>query len=156
MPLPAEVDTPSDIEVRIRRSFSALPELVFDAHTLPVLLRRWYGPPGWTMTTCEIDLRPGGRYRFVTRQPDGREIGQRGVYQEVSRPRQVVYTETWEDWNPGEVLVTTAFVLEGNGTRVTVTTRFPNQQVRDQLIAFGMTDGTEASFRKLDELLRDS
>jgi uncharacterized protein YndB with AHSA1/START domain len=155
MPLPVEVDTPSDREVRMRRTFAAVPELVFDAHTVPALLRRWYGPTGWIMTTCDIDLRPGGRYRFVTRQPDGREIGQHGVYTEVNRPERIVHTENWEDWNPGEVIVTTTFAPEGEGTLVTLTTLFPSRDVRDQLIAFGMTDGAEASYEKLDAMLAD-
>ena len=156
MPVPVEIDMPTDRDLRTRRSFRALPELVFDAHTIPVLLRRWYGPPGWQMVTCEIDLRAGGKYRFVTKQPTGREIGQYGVYQAVSRPRQLVHTENWEDWNPGEVTVTTTFELQGNGTLVTVLTVFPSREVRDQLVAAGMNDGTEASYRKLDMLLMDA
>ena len=61
------------------RAFHAPRPLVFDALTRPELLRRWYGPVGWSLAVCEIDLRVGGAWRFVTRRPDGREIGQRGV-----------------------------------------------------------------------------
>ena len=155
MPNPVEIDTPSDREVRMRRAFEAPPELVFDAHTTPSLLRRWYGPEGWEMTVCEIDLRPGGAFRFVTRQPGGREVGQRGAFREVSRPSRLVHTERWEDWNPGEVIVTLGFAPAGEGTLLTVTTLFPDKEIRDQLIAFGMTDGAEAAYRKLDALLAD-
>jgi uncharacterized protein YndB with AHSA1/START domain len=155
MPLPVEVDTPSDTTIRQRRSFRAAPELVFDAHTVPALLARWYGPPGWTLSLCEIDLRAGGKFRFVSRQPGGREIGQYGIYREVARPARIVNTENWEDWNPGEVLVTTTFEPEGGGTLVTVTTAFPSKDIRDQLIAAGMTDGAEASYARLDAVLAD-
>ncbi len=148
-----EIDLPTDTSVRMRRSFAATPELVFDAHTVPVLLRRWYGPPGWTMTVCEIDLRPGGKYRYVTMQPSGREIGQYGVFREVARPGRVVHTERWEDWDPGEVLVTTTFEANGSGTLLTVSSEFPSKEVRDQLVAAGMTDGAEDAYRKLDTLL---
>jgi uncharacterized protein YndB with AHSA1/START domain len=148
-----EIDLPTDTTVRMRRSFAAGPDLVFDAHTVPALLRRWYGPPGWEMTVCEIDLRTGGKYRFVTRQPSGRAIGQYGSYREVIRPLRVIHTERWEDWDPGEVVVTTSFEAEGEGTLLTVSSAFPSKEVRDQLIDAGMTDGAEDAYRKLDVLL---
>ena len=153
MPKPVEIDTPSDREVRLRRAFAAPPDLVFDAHTVPGLLMRWYGPPGWEMIVCNIDLRAGGKFRYVTRQPGGREIGQFGAFREVSRPNRIVHTESWEDWNPGEVIVTAEFAAGGEGTLLSVTTLFPSKQIRDQLIAHGMTDGAEAAYRKLDTLL---
>ena len=155
MPNPVEIDTPTDREVRMRRAFDAPPALVFDAHTVPALLRRWYGPPGWEMTVCDIDLKPGGKFCYVTKQPSGREIGQFGTFREVSRPRLVVHTENWEDWNPGEVLVTADFAADGEGTLLSVATLFPSKDIRDQLIAHGMTDGAEAAYRKLDALLSD-
>jgi uncharacterized protein YndB with AHSA1/START domain len=148
-----EIDLPTDTSVRMRRSFAATPELVFDAHTVPVLLRRWYGPPGWTMTVCDIDLRPGGKYRYVTTQPSGREIGQYGAFREVVRPDRLVHTERWEDWDPGEVVVTTTFDEENGGTLLTVSSEFPSKEVRDQLAAAGMTNGAEDAYRKLDTLL---
>lgn len=155
MPKPVEIDTPSDREVRMRRTFDAAPALVFDAHTVPGLLKRWYGPPGWEMVLCDMDLRPGGTFRIVTKQPGGREIGQYGVYREVIRPTRIVNTENWEDWNPGEVLVTSVFESDGTGTLLSVTTRFPTKDIRDQLIAAGMTDGAEAAYAKLDAVLAD-
>jgi uncharacterized protein YndB with AHSA1/START domain len=148
-----EIDLPTDTTVRMRRGFAASPELVFDAHTVPALLKRWYGPPGWTMTVCDIDLKPGGNYRFVTTQPNGRAIGQYGVFREVVRPTLVVHTERWEDWDPGEVVVTTTFVADGDGTLLTISSEFPSNEVRDQLIDAGMTDGAEDAYRKLDALL---
>lgn len=155
MAQPVEVDLPSDITIRMRRSFAAPPELVFDAHTVPSLLARWYGPPGWELVVCEIDLTPGGSFRYVTRQPGGKEIGQFGVFREVRRPDRIVNTENWEDWNPGEVIVTSEFAAEGNGTLLSVTTMFPTKAIRDQLVAFGMTDGAEGSYLRLDALLAD-
>jgi uncharacterized protein YndB with AHSA1/START domain len=95
-----KVTTPSDREVVMTRVFNAPRNLVFDALTRPDLLKRWYGPVGWSLVACEIDLRVGGGWRFVTRRPDGREIGQRGVYREIVPPERLVNTESWEDWNP--------------------------------------------------------
>ena len=156
MPKTLEITTPTDREIEMRRSFAAPPELVFDAHTVPALLKRWYGPPGWELLVCEIDLTPGGAWRFVGRQPGGREIGQHGMIRDVARPGKLAQTENWEDWNPGEVLVTNTFEPEGDGTLLTVTTLFPSKEVRDQLIAYGMSDGAEASYQKLDAVLSEA
>jgi uncharacterized protein YndB with AHSA1/START domain len=151
--MPLEITMPSPRELEMTRDFGAPPELLFDAHTVPALIRRWYGPPGWELLVCEIDLKPGGKWRFVGRQPGGREIGQFGEIREIARPYRLVQTENWEDWNPGEVLVTTAFERVGATTRMTVTTLFPSQEVRDMLVESGMSDGAEATYRKLDAML---
>jgi uncharacterized protein YndB with AHSA1/START domain len=153
--MPVEISMPSPRELVMTRDFAAPPELVFDAHVVPALIRRWYGPPGWELLVCQIDLRPGGKWRFVGRQPGGREIGQFGEMREVERPNRIVQTENWEDWNPGEVLVTMAFDRPSRApaTRLTVTTLFPTQEVRDMLVKSGMSDGAEESYGKLDTLL---
>lgn len=66
MPSTLDVTTPSDKEIRLTRMFDASPELVFECHTKPDLLKRWLlGPPGWSMPVCEVDLRVGGRYKYV-------------------------------------------------------------------------------------------
>ena len=90
-----QVTTPTDREIVMTRVFDAPRHLVFDALTKPELLARWYGPRGWTLVVCEIDLRVGGAWRFVPRRPDGKEIGQRGVYREIVRPERIVHTESW-------------------------------------------------------------
>ena len=74
MPEPLIITTPGDREIVVTRAFDAPRELVFLCYSKPELLRRWYGLPDWTMTVCEIDFRVGGRWRFVTRAPDGFEI----------------------------------------------------------------------------------
>jgi uncharacterized protein YndB with AHSA1/START domain len=143
------VSTPSERELVMSRAFDAPRKLVFDALTRPELLKRWYGPPGWTLLVCEIDLRVGGAWRFVTRQPEGKQIGQRGVYREIVSPERLVNTESWEDWNPGEVLVTTVLTEQDARTTLTCTTLFPSQEVRDLLLESGMTKGAEETYDKL-------
>jgi uncharacterized protein YndB with AHSA1/START domain len=115
------------------RVFRAPRALVFDALTRPELLKRWYGPPGWSLVVCEIDLRVGGAWRFVTRRPNGKELGQRGVYREIVPPERLVNTESWDDWNPGELLITTLLVEQAGTTAFTSTLRFPSREVRDTL-----------------------
>ena len=81
-----QVTTPSDREIAMTRVFNAPRRLVFDAWTKPELVKQWLlGPPGWTMPVCEIDLRVGGRYRFVWRGTDGAEMGMGGVHKEIKK-----------------------------------------------------------------------
>jgi uncharacterized protein YndB with AHSA1/START domain len=143
------VATPTERELVITRVFNAPRHLVFDALTKPELIRRWYGPAGWAMVICEIDLRVDGAWRFVSRRPDGKQIGQRGVYREIVAPARLVNTESWEDWNPGELLVTTVLVEDAGTTTLTVTSLFPSQEVRDMLIKSGMTSGAAETYDKL-------
>jgi uncharacterized protein YndB with AHSA1/START domain len=150
-----DVTQPSSSELSLSRVFAAPSRLVFEAWTQPELLRRWYGPTGWQLVVCELDLRVGGAWRFVSRQPGGREIGQHGVFRELLPGRRIVQTESWEDWNPGEVLVTTTFEEQADGTRVTTVMRFPSPEVRDMLIKSGMADGYGEAADKLDGLLAD-
>ena len=148
-----QVTTPTERELVMSRVFDAPRSLVFDALTKPELLKRWYGPRGWSLTVCEIDLRVGGAWRFVSRRPDGKEIGQLGIYKEIARPERIVNTESWEDWNPGELLVTTVLLEHDGKTTFTSTSLFPSQEVRDMLIKAGMTSGAAETFDKLEECL---
>ncbi|MGC4050124.1 MAG: SRPBCC domain-containing protein [Paludibaculum sp.] len=97
-----EISTPSDREVVLTRAFRAPRTLVFDASTKPELLKRWLVAPGRTMEVCDVDLRPGGSYRYVWRGPGRKDVGMYGVYREVTPPEGFVRTEAWEDWDAGQ------------------------------------------------------
>jgi uncharacterized protein YndB with AHSA1/START domain len=146
-----DVTTPSERELVMTRVFKAPRELVFDALTKPELVRRWYGPAGWSLVVCDIDLRVDGAWRFVSRRPDGKQIGQRAVYREIVRPERLVNTESWEDWNPGELLVTTTLDEQNATTTLSITLLFPSRDVRDQLIKSGMTNDAAAVYDKLED-----
>lgn len=150
-----ELSTPTDREVVITRSFDAPRELVFDCHTKPDLVRRWLlGPPGWTMPVCDIELKVGGRYRYVWRSADGTEMGMGGIYREIARPGLIVVNESFdEDWTGGETTVTTRFEEAGGVTRSTVTVLYSSKEARDAAGRSGMADGMEAGYQRLDELL---
>lgn len=147
------ITTPTDRELVVTRVFDAPRALVFAAFTTPELLKRWYGPDGWSMVICEIDLRTGGAWRFVSRRPNGKEVGQHGIYREIVAPERIVNTEAWEDWNPGELLVTTKLAEHDGKTTYTNTMLFPSQEVRDLLMKAGMLSGAAESYLKLDALL---
>jgi len=147
------ITTPSDREVVLERVFDAPRELVFDALTKPDLLRRWYGPAGWSLIGCEIDLRVGGKWRFVSRRPDGKTIGQHGVYREIVPGQRLVNTESWEDWDPGETLVTVELTERGGKTTLRSTALFPSKEVRDTVLKSGMEPGAAELYDKLAALL---
>ena len=157
MSAPLTIETPSDREVVITRSFDAPRDLVFDCYTKPALVRRWLlGPPGWTMPVCDIELRVGGRYRYVWVSPQGNEMGMGGIFREIVPAERIVANELFdEDWTGGETLVTTRFAENGGRTTVTVTVLYASKEAREGALASGMTDGMEQGYRRLDELLSD-
>jgi uncharacterized protein YndB with AHSA1/START domain len=150
-----KIETPTDREVVLTRVFDAPAGIVFDALTRPDLLRRWYGPVGWSLTLCEIDLRVGGQWHFVLNKPDGKLVGQLGVYREIVPGKRIVNTERWEDWDPGETLVTTVLEESDGKTTFTNTMLFPSQEVRDIVLKSGLTHAEEL-YARLDEVLATS
>lgn len=151
-----EVTTPSDREILITRYFDAPRERVFDCMSQPELLRRWLlGPPGWTMPVCEIDFRVGGRYRYVWRNTDGRDMGMGGLYREILRPQRIVQTELFDDdWTGGETLSTSQLdELGGGKTTLSITVVYASKAARDGALFSGMTEGMEAGYARLDELM---
>src|SRR5947199_9738607 len=132
-----QVTTPSDREVKMVRVFDAPRAMVFDAFTKCDLLKRWFGPRGWSLATCEGDFRVGGYWRFVLRGPDGTDMGMRGAIREMIRPERLVHAETFDDY-PGEALVTTTFVEERGKTTIRTLVRYEVLQTRDAVAAGGM------------------
>jgi uncharacterized protein YndB with AHSA1/START domain len=147
-----QVTTPTDREIVLTRVFDAPRHLVFDAFTKPDLLKRWFGPRGWWLTVCEVDLRVGGTFRFILRGPDGKEMGMRGVYREIVAPERSVHMESFDDY-PGESQVTTVLAERGGKTTLTATVLYPSQEIRDIVIKTGMEHGAAESYDKLAELL---
>lgn len=147
-----KVTTPSDREIVLTRVFDAPRHLVFDAFSKPELLKRWFGPRGWSLVVCDVDLRVGGGFRFVLRGPDGREMGMRGVYRELVPPERSVHMESFDDF-PGESQVTAVFAEQGGKTTMTATVLYPSREVRDAVIQSGMEHGAAESYDKLAELL---
>ena len=148
-----EISTPSEREVTLTRTFDAPRDLVFQALTQPSLLKRWYGPAGWSLVVCDIDLKVGGAWHFIVSRPDGKRIGQLGVYQEIIQPTRIVNTERWEDWDAGECLVTTVLTEVDGKTTFQSTILFPSQEVRDVVVKAGLEHGAAESYTKLDDLL---
>jgi uncharacterized protein YndB with AHSA1/START domain len=150
-----KVSTPSDREIRMTRLFDAPRQLVFDAMTQPQHVRRWWGclSEGHSVTTCEIDLRVGGAWKFVHRGPDGEYPAFYGVYKEIDAPGRLVYTEIFEPYPDGESLVTQILTEENGKTRLDITARYESLAVRDMVLKTGMEKGAAISYDRLEDLV---
>jgi uncharacterized protein YndB with AHSA1/START domain len=147
--------TPSDREIRITRAFAAPRSLVFDAWTKPELIRRWMlGPPGWTMTVCDVDLRVGGAYCYEWRSTEGAVLASGGVYREIKAPERWVATEKFDDY-PGEAVGTNELTEQRGETTSTLTILYESKAARDDALGSGMDKGMEAGFERLDALLAE-
>jgi uncharacterized protein YndB with AHSA1/START domain len=149
------IDTPGDREVVMTRDFDAPRQLVYDAYTKPELVARWLtGPAGWTMPVCEIDLKVGGKYRYVWQNAQGKSMSSGGVYREIVPPERVVATERFEDpWYPGEAVATTTFVEADGRTTMTMSIQYDSKETRDMVVKTGMEGGVAYSFDQLEQIL---
>jgi uncharacterized protein YndB with AHSA1/START domain len=146
---------PSDRETVITRVFDAPRKLVFAAMTQPEHVRQWYGLYDHTMKVCEIDLRVGGKWRYVVQMPDGNEFAFSGEYLEIVPPERLVSTE-WFEAIPGSDYVATVTFTEKDGkTTLTNHLRYKTPEHRDGHVNSGMEWGMRQTFARLDEHLVD-
>jgi uncharacterized protein YndB with AHSA1/START domain len=152
-PTALAVTTPSDREIRLEREFDAPRERVFAVMTDPALISEWWGPRGTTTEVDQMDVRPGGAWRYVVRNADGSETAFRGVYREIASPERIVQTFEWEGM-PGHISIDTA-VLEdlGERTRLVTTSLFHTTEERDGMLSSGMEGGAGETYARLEELL---
>jgi uncharacterized protein YndB with AHSA1/START domain len=150
-----QITTPSDREIAMTRVFDAPRGMVWDAFTKPELIKRWLGVrAGWTMPVCEVDLKVGGKYRYVWRGPKGNEMGMGGVFREIKRPERMVATEKFDEaWYPGDAMDTQTFVEKGGKTTVTTAVLYASKEARDGVLKSPMATGVEESYQALDALL---
>ena len=143
------------------REFEAPRDLVFAAFTDPKHLAQWWGPNGFTTTTREFDFRPGGRWRFVMRGPDGRDYQNLITFEEIVRPERIVY---WhrdrsddpadKDVEPVQFRITVNFEELGGKTRLVWSNNFPSAAERDRVIKeYGAAQGLVQTMARLAEFV---
>lgn len=148
-----EFTTPTPTSIRVVRTFDAPVELVWRAHTEPELVKQWMtGPPDHSLPVCEIDLRVGGKGRYVWKNPEF-EMGMDAEFVEIVEHERIVHTEVFEGWPEGASTVTTSFVGAGGQTTITTEIEYRNQEARDAAMAPGFESGYAASYETLDQLL---
>lgn len=151
-----QVSTPTETEIRMTRLFDAPRKLVFDVMSRPEHVKRWWGclGEGFSVPVCEIDLRVGGKWRFVNKHPEG-EAAFHGEYVEIDPPGRLVFTEIFEEYPDVVTTVTSVLTEEGGKTRLTATVKYPSQEVRDMVKATGMEHGAGLSYDRLEDLLAE-
>jgi uncharacterized protein YndB with AHSA1/START domain len=154
----AKLVLPADDQILVTREFDAPKHLVYQAFTTPELLKRWWHANRGEVTVAEIDLRVGGKFRFVAIARDGMEVGFHGEYREVVPNERIVSTEMYEGL-PEDVseedaaTVNTATFTESNGrTTFTLLIQAPSKEARDAIIASGMEDGLQDALDLLEQV----
>jgi uncharacterized protein YndB with AHSA1/START domain len=155
----------------ITRIFDAPRALVFEAWTEPQRMAQWWGPHAFTNPVCEMDVRPGGKYRIVMRGPDGSEYPLSGEYREIAEPERLVMSvdcsEHSSDWHDlvnanggtgrqnaaGEVVQTVAFENLDGKTKLAIRMNFESENIRDAMVKTSMNEGWSQSLERLAEYL---
>lgn len=159
----AQVELPSDTEVRVTRDFKAPRELVWRAHVEPELFQRWIGGyPEWVLTHCEMDVRVGGTFRWKWRNDaENQEFGFHGDYREVVAPSRMVHAEYFDPGTlggpmpEGPAMIRTSFTEKDGITTLVMLMDYGSKEARDGAVATGMTDGMEVSYQRLDTLVAE-
>ena len=151
-----QVTTPTDHEITMTRLFDAPRRLVFEVMSRPEHVKRWWGNlgEGYSVPVCEIDLRVGGKWRFVNQHPGG-EAAFHGEYLEIDPPGRMVFTEVFEEFPDVVTTVTSVLTEEGGKTRLTATVRYPSKEVRDMVRSTGMEHGAGLSYDRLEDLVAE-
>jgi uncharacterized protein YndB with AHSA1/START domain len=149
----ATVRLPSAEEILVTREFDAPPHLVYRAWTTPELVRRWWTGGQDVVTSIEIDLRPGGAWRYAMVEDDGVAVVFSGEYREVLPDQRLVYTEVKQDRPGVQALTTVTFTPAGGGGRtiVSMTVRYDRQQDRDVHLEY-MGDGLDDAMDQLEQV----
>ena len=156
MPVPtsgtATVTLPTDEQILITREFDAPKHLVFKAFTTPELVKQWWHANRGEMTVAEIDLRPGGRWRYVAVADGGMEVGFHGEYREIVPNERIVSTEIYEGM-PGAEAVNTMTLTEADGrTTLEILVQHASKEHRDAHIESGMEAGMQDAMDLLEEV----
>ncbi|MGH3076842.1 MAG: SRPBCC family protein [Gaiellaceae bacterium] len=154
----ATVTLPTDEQILITREFDAPRHLVYEAMTTPELVKRWWHAKRGEMRIAEIDLRVGGRWRYVMVTPDGMEVGFHGEYREIVPNERIVSTETYEGLpegvseEQGSTVNAATFVEADGRTTLTILVQAPSKETRDAIIDSGMEDGLQDALDLMEEV----
>jgi len=144
---------PSDREILMTRKFEAPREVVWETLTDPELIPKWWGFARDATEVKKMDVRPGGKWQYITRTSGGEVVDFHGEYREVKRPERLVYTFLFGDMEPGDGFVEITLVEQGGVTELRDRGYFNSKEERDAVIASGMESGARETYERLSELL---
>ena len=152
----ATVTLPADDQILITREFDAPRHLVYKAWTTPELVKRWWHANRGEMTVAEIDLRVGGRWRYVMVTPDGFEVAFHGEYLEIVPNERLVSTEVYEAAPDAEAVDTLTLTEADGRTTLTLLVQHASKERRDAHIESGMEDGLQDALDLLEQVARSA
>jgi uncharacterized protein YndB with AHSA1/START domain len=151
----ATVTLPTDEQILITREFAAPKDLVYKAWTTPELVKRWWNANRGEVTIAEIDLRVGGKWRWVMVTEDGFEVGFHGKYREIVPNERIVSTEVYEglpEGIDGETVNTLTLTEVDGRTTLTILVQHTTKEHRDAHIASGMEAGMQDAMDLLEQV----
>jgi uncharacterized protein YndB with AHSA1/START domain len=149
----ATVTLPKDDQILITREFDAPRHLVYRAYTDPDLIRRWWAGRRGQVTSVEVDLRVGGKWRYVMVAHEGYEVAFHGEFREIVPNERLISTEVYEGAPDGEPALNLAtFTESGDRTTLSILMQLDSRETRDAIIATGMESGMQEAFDILDEI----
>ena len=148
----AVVTLPTDTQILITREFNAPRRLVYRAWTRPELIKRWWCGERGEVTSVEVDLRVGGRWRYVMVANDGFEVAFHGEYRELIPDERIVCTEVYEGMPDGEALNTHTFEEKDGHTLLTLLVEHTCREHRDAHINSGMEGGMQEALDRLEQV----
>jgi uncharacterized protein YndB with AHSA1/START domain len=146
------VTVPTDTEILITREFGAPKHLVFQAWTTPELIKRWWSGDRGEMTIAEVDLRVGGKWRFVMTAHGGFEVAFHGEYREIIPNERIVSTEVYEAVPEGQALSIVTFAEADGRTTLTLLMQLASKEERDMVISSGMEAGVHEQMDHLEQV----
>jgi uncharacterized protein YndB with AHSA1/START domain len=150
----AVVTLPKDTEILITREFAAPKHLVYKAWTTPELVKRWWAGSKGKVTLAEIDLRVGGKWRYVMVMEKGGEVGFHGEYKEIVANDRIVMTEVYEGApgdGPAPLNIVTFAETDGR-TTLTLLAQCGSKTLRDIIINSGMESGMQKAWDRLEQV----
>jgi uncharacterized protein YndB with AHSA1/START domain len=146
--------TRSDNQLVITRTFAAPAALVYEVMTRPEHIRQWWGAGHGEVTTCEVDLRVGGRWHFAQVTPDGTEVSFSGEYREIDPPDRLVHTEVFDNIGGPPSLVESSYTEEDGATTLRAVITYDSAATVDMVVASGMESGLNDSYDALEALMK--
>jgi uncharacterized protein YndB with AHSA1/START domain len=150
----AVVTLPTDTEILITRELDAPKRLVYKAWTTPQLIKRWWAGDRGEVTSAEVDLRVGGKWRYVMTAHGELEVAFHGVFKEIVPNERIVHTEVFEAMPDGEAISTITFTEKDGRTTLAMLMQLKTKEERDGVIASGMEGGVQEQMVKLEAIAK--
>ena len=158
----AKLTLPAEDQILVTREFDAPKHLVYKAWTTPELVAKWWTARRGSARQMEIDLRVGGRWRYVMEADGGQAVAFHGEYKEIVPNERIVSTEVFEgaplppeELEANATLNTATFTEENGRTTLTILIQCPSPEVREAILASGMEDGLQDALELLEEVTRE-